>query len=91
MQPINTLRTAIISKKDSIESFEGMSIPHSILSIIPYDLAIEYFVLPFGVDEHGRIQALMAYPGDAEALQCLQLHTGACIRPVEVPKDALVR
>jgi type IV pilus assembly protein PilB len=67
-----------------------MSIPHSILSIIPYNLAIEYFVLPFGIDEHGRIQALMAYPGDADTLQRIQLLTGSCFRPVEVSKDTLL-
>jgi type IV pilus assembly protein PilB len=76
--------------KDSLESFEALSIPHSILSLIPYNLAIEYFILPFGIDEHGRIQALMAYPGDAETLQHVQLHTGVCVRPVEVPKETLL-
>ena len=91
MQSTNTLKnTAATTEKNSIESFEGLSIPHSILSVIPYNLAIEYFVLPYGIDEHGRIQALMAYPGDAETLQHVQLHTGVCIRPVEVPKDALL-
>jgi type IV pilus assembly protein PilB len=90
MESSATILNQAIAQKNSFESFEGMSIPHSILSVIPYDLAIEYFVLPFGIDAHGRIQALMAYPGDAEALQCVQLHTGACIRPVEAPKDALM-
>jgi type IV pilus assembly protein PilB len=82
--------TAIVMD-ERVEAFEGLSIPHSILSIVPYGLAMEHFVLPVGYDDIGRIQALMAYPGDAETLQRVQLHAGACVRPTRVDKDALVR
>jgi type IV pilus assembly protein PilB len=90
MQSTSATINIAIPNNTSFESLEAMSIPHSILSIIPYNLAVEYFVLPFGIDEHGRIQALMAYPGDADTLQRIQFLTGSCIRPVEVSKDTLL-
>jgi type IV pilus assembly protein PilB len=73
------------------DQFSAISIPHSILSLVPYNIAIEYFVLPYSIDEKGRIQALMAYPGDVPTRQHIQLHTGVCIRPTAISKDALLR
>jgi len=73
------------------EQFSAISIPHSILQIIPYQIAVEYFVLPYGLDEKGRVRVLMAYPGDAESLQRIQFHTGNLIRPLQVSKDVALR
>ncbi len=84
----STQKTAEI---DLLEQFEQVSISHSILSRIPYQIAVEYFVLPYAVDGKGRIEALMAYPNDAETLQSLQLCTGALVKPRAVTKETVMK
>jgi type IV pilus assembly protein PilB len=69
----------------------GMVIPNSILSFIPYALAAEYFVIPTGVDEKGRIEALMAYPSDHQTLQRIQLYTGKLIKPTAISKEEILQ
>jgi type IV pilus assembly protein PilB len=69
---------------------DGLSITHSTLSLIPYHLAVEYFALPIGLDSHGRIETLMAYPHDAETIQAIQLHTGVPVKPVPADKDMVM-
>ncbi len=73
-----------------LEQFGNMSIPHSILQRIPYQVAIDYFVLPYAVDDAGRIEALMAYPSDPEHRQCIQMHAGAPVRGKSIDRDALL-
>jgi len=70
---------------------DSLSIPHSVLSVVPYEMAIEYFVLPYAVDETGRISALMAYPNEVEVLKAVQLVTNAPLKPTTVPKDTILK
>jgi hypothetical protein len=58
------------------EVFSSVSISHSVLSILPYHMAVEYFSLPLGVNNRGRLEMLMAYPYYVEILQVLQMFTG---------------
>jgi type IV pilus assembly protein PilB len=66
---------------------DSLSISHSILSILPYHIAVEYFALPLNIDSKGRLEALMAYPGHVETLQALQMYTGMAIKPVSGAKE----
>ena len=70
--------------------YSDLSIPHSVLSLIPFNLAVEYFILPVKLTEFGQLEALMAYPCDAEVLQTMQMYTGLFIRPREVSKEQLL-
>lgn len=81
----------IETDKELFSQFESISISHSILSRIPYNISIEYFILPYSVDDKGRIEVLMAYPHDAEMIQAMQLYTGVCVKPTEMGKDYLLR
>lgn len=71
--------------------FEKISIAHSVLSLVPYHLAVEYLILPIAQDDKGRMQALMASPDDAGMLQTIQMLTGLLIRPVKAPKEELLK
>lgn len=73
------------------QQFEPLSIPHSILKRIPYQLAIEFAVLPFGIDDRGRLEVLMASPQQPRLLQAVQMHVGGLIKPRPMDKGALVR
>ncbi|MBD3392884.1 MAG: type II secretion system protein GspE [Chitinivibrionales bacterium] len=74
-----------------VEKFEGISISHSILSKIPYDIAVEYFTLPYRVDDKGRLEVLMAYPHDPGTIQAVQMHAGALVCPRKAGKDQLMK
>jgi type IV pilus assembly protein PilB len=73
-----------INKEGSLSS---VSISHSILSILPYHMAVEYFVLPLSIDSKGRLEALMAYPHHAENLQVLQMYTGMTVKGIGADKE----
>jgi hypothetical protein len=66
-------------------------IPHSVLSLIPFPLALNYFILPLRIARNGHLEALMANPHDAEVLQAIQMHTGRLIRAREVDKEHLLK
>ncbi len=87
----NILLKSSLTDKDLFKQYEGISISHSVLSRIPYHIAIEYFILPYSIDEKGRIEVLMAYPHDAEMIQAVQLHTGVCVKPIKIGKDYLLK
>ncbi len=91
MQNKIELEAKKISDKKLYDHFERISISHSVLSLIPYTIAIEYFVLPYSVDDKGRVEALMAYPHDSDMIQAIQLHTGQCIRPKAIGKDYILK
>ncbi|MBD3422076.1 MAG: type II secretion system protein GspE [Chitinivibrionales bacterium] len=90
---METIKAHIFSKtnRDILSQYESISISHSVLSLTPYQVAIEYFTLPVSVDEKGRVQALMAYPHDVETLQNVQLVLGKPVRPVEATKDQVLK
>jgi type IV pilus assembly protein PilB len=67
-----------------------ITIPHSVLSLVPYDLAVEYSALPFGVDESGRIEAAMECGPDLDALQKLQMALGRTIKVTNMPREAVM-
>lgn len=87
---VHTLPTQ--NTKDTVyEQYCGISISNSVLSRIPYHVAIENFILPIAVDERGRIEALMAYPENAEMVQAVQGYTNSCIKPTGVAKETLLK
>ena len=88
---VRTENKQLLTDKELYAQFESISISHSVLSRIPYHISIEYFILPYSVDEKGRIEVLMAYPHDAEMIQAVQVHTGVCIKPTEIAKDYLLK
>jgi type IV pilus assembly protein PilB len=72
------------------DTLKEASIPHSVLSLIPYDIAIEYSVLPTGVDGQGRLEVVMEYAADIDALQKLQVLLGRCVRPGNLERTAVL-
>lgn len=82
---------AEISHAGDSADLEKLHVPHSVLSVIPYPVAIEYFALPYGIDESGRIEMLMAYPYDIDSIQALGVHADALIKPRAVKKDEIMR
>jgi hypothetical protein len=55
---------------------QELSISHSIMSLIPYNIAIEYLTIPYNIDTKGRLEVLMVFPENPDILQKLQLFTG---------------
>ncbi len=91
---METLTPTVVVKAGnapSAEAFEAVSIPHSILSLVPYNTAMEISRCRTSVDEHGRLRVVMAFGNDALILQQLQLCTGRIIRPTVLDKDAVLR
>jgi hypothetical protein len=68
----------------TVSNLDSVSISHSILSILPYHIAIEYFALPLNIDSCSRLEALMAYPGHVETLQ---MYIGMTIKPISGAKE----
>lgn len=73
------------------DMFDNMSVSHSVLSLVPFAMAIEYFAIPYKIDEHNRLEMLMAYPHDATGLQTLQMVSGHLIKPVPVERERLLQ
>jgi len=65
------------------------SISHNVLTLISSQFAQAYFVIPHVFDSKGRLEVLMSDPDDLQAIQALQMHTGKCIRPKRIEKEAL--
>jgi type IV pilus assembly protein PilB len=86
MTQVNSIQEHIITG-ESVSPLDSVSISHSILSILPYHMAVEYFALPLNIDSCGRLEALMAYPGHVETLQALQMYTGMTIKPIPAAKE----
>ena len=88
-----TLENDLIASVTSLtdDALQGTSIPRSVLALIPYQVAIEYFVLPVGIDDCGRIHVLMAYPGDSRTLQAVQIVAGRTVRPRSCAKEQLLK
>ncbi|MGA2508413.1 MAG: GspE/PulE family protein [Chitinispirillaceae bacterium] len=91
-----SIQTATISsivasqQNDLIDKLKEASIPHSVLSLIPYDIAIEYSVLPFVVDEQGRLEAAIDFENDIDRLQKIQTVLGRSVKPHNVQRDAVM-
>jgi len=71
--------------------YSDLSIPHSVLSLIPFTLALNYHILPLRIAQNGHLEALMANPYDIDAIQTVQMHTGRLIRAYEVDKEHLLK
>lgn len=68
-----------------------LSVSHSILSIIPYNLAVEYLTFPYDIDSRGRLEVRMVCPEDTESLQKLQMYTGKLLKPVKTDRNTLLK
>jgi type IV pilus assembly protein PilB len=73
------------------QSTIDLRVAHSLLELVPYQVAVEVIAIPRGFDEKGRLEVLMASTGDHRALQLLQMHTGKLIRPVFTSKDIVMQ
>ncbi len=51
-------------KSEILDNLKELSVPHSVLSVIPYNIAVEYTVLPFNIDDSGRLEVAMEYLAD---------------------------
>jgi hypothetical protein len=71
--------------------YSDLIIPHSVLSLIPFTLALKYHILPLRIAHNGHLEALIANPHDADVIQTMQMHTGRLIRGHEVDKEQLLK
>lgn len=88
---MQSLSTPLIEIKETNSFLQELSISHSILSLIPYNLAIEYFAIPYNIDSKGRLEVFMASPENPNILQKLQLFTGKLIKPKKTNRDNLLK
>jgi type IV pilus assembly protein PilB len=79
----------LLSNEQSV--IETTTVAHSLLSLLPYQRAVEFIALPLRFDNKGRLEVVMATPGDHKALQLLQMHTGKLIRPVAAAKEMVLQ
>jgi type IV pilus assembly protein PilB len=68
------------------DQLQSASIPHSTLSLIPYDNAIEYSVLPYAFDSQGRLETAMDLSSDIDRLQKLQTVLGYAVKPRQLDR-----
>ncbi len=87
----STITQSTAVSKEELNQFQSRSISNSVLSKVPYELAVEYGVLPFNIEENGNICVLAASPYDFSALQTIQMHTGYTIVPSPAPKEQLLK
>ncbi|MBN1575030.1 MAG: type II/IV secretion system protein [Chitinispirillaceae bacterium] len=66
-------------------------IAHSLLAMVPYQVAVEVIAIPRGFDEKGRLEVVMTASGGHRALQLLQMHTGRLIKPVVAEKEIVLQ
>jgi type IV pilus assembly protein PilB len=83
-----TDRSNISDKQTAIET---ITVAHSVLSLVPYQAAIEFGAMPLRFDNKGRLEVAMAMPGDHAALEILQMHAGKQIRPIAVAQETVVK
>lgn len=80
-----------VNHKEELDRFQSLSISNSVLSRVPYELAVEYGVLPYNIDENDNIKALVASPADCSSIQNIQMYTGNLVIPKFVPKEKLLK
>jgi type IV pilus assembly protein PilB len=90
---MQTVTTPIVSNvlTGQTASLPELSISHSILSLVPYNLAIQYQALPVNIDSKGRLELLMTDPYHVESIQILQMYTGKQIKPSSVKKENILK
>ncbi|HAJ80576.1 MAG TPA: type II secretion system protein GspE [Fibrobacteres bacterium] len=91
MLQANTISDSIDTDTQMAEQFSTISIPHSILSIVSYNIAMEHFSLPYSMDEKGRLRVILAKGFSAETIQTIQLCIGYSIRPTTLDKADVVK
>jgi len=87
----DSLITPVSTTKDNTERYFDISISHSILSFLPYNLAIEHLALPLNVDSSGKLEIIMVCPHDITTIQVLQIFTGMKIKPKECKKEQILK
>lgn len=78
-------------KKSISKEIDALSISHSVIALIPYNIAVEYLALPFSIDKRGCLETLMASPCDTGIIQKLQMYTGRLIKPIPAEKEAVLQ
>ena len=68
-----------------------LSIPYSVLSLLSYDIAIQYASIPYKITESGATEVLVADPFDTTSLQAIQMGIGATIRPIAAPREQIIK
>lgn len=66
------------------------SISHSVLSKIPYKIAVEHVVIPIGYDQKGRLEILIDKL-DASTIQTIQMFVGTPIKPKTCPRESILK
>jgi type IV pilus assembly protein PilB len=88
---MQSVSTPSIKIKEPDSPLPELSISHSILSLIPYNLAIEYFAIPYNIDSKGRLEVFMVSPENPDILQKLQLFTGRLLKPNKTNRENLLK
>jgi len=88
---MQSISSPSIEIKESDSPLQELSISHSILSLIPYNLAIEYLTIPYNIDTKGRLEVMMVSPENPDTLQKLQLFTGKLLIPRKTNRDNLLK
>lgn len=79
-----------IAKKDEISAINTeITISHTVLSLVSFQIAQLYCAIPSGFDNKGRLEVLMATADDCLVIQILQMHTGMTIRPRQMDKEVI--
>jgi type IV pilus assembly protein PilB len=86
-----SLPVAETVNKTTISQGGTFTITRSFLQLLPYEVAIECAAIPLRYDSKGRLEVLMATPGDHHILQLLQMHTGKTIRPVHASREEVIK
>jgi type IV pilus assembly protein PilB len=87
------MHTTVAGEKKASRSqkqFKEISISNSILSSLPYHVAIAFTAIPVAFDNKGRLEIAIANPFEFEALQIIQMHTGIKIRLRQLDKDSIL-
>ncbi|MEQ9496137.1 MAG: hypothetical protein RIT81_04740 [Deltaproteobacteria bacterium] len=61
-----------------------------VLALVPKGLALQYRVLPIGIDEKGRLQLAMEDPLDVQVMEKVHLLSGRVVHPLVAPETTLV-
>lgn len=70
---------------------KDITVSRSLLSLLPYQMAIECVAIPQRFDAKGRLEVLMTTPVDHNVLQLLQMHTKKTVRPLPALREEVLR
>jgi len=84
--------TSEIATRETASQAPGktpLTVSRSLLSLLPYHVAIECTAIPLRFDKNNRLEVLTAST-DHKTLQLLQMHTGRLIKPVHADRETVL-